>query len=523
MKKKLIAAVLPVLFPLAAGATDVMTLQQCRDSAVANNNELKIAKQKIKVAEYDRKIALANWFPNISATGAYMYNTRNIDLLPESSADALTGLGSSAQASLQEGIGKLLSNPAMGQIIQNSPELQRLIGSLSAVDIATPLNAVGNDIAQAFELDVHNVFVGAVSLQQPVFMGGKIAAANKMAAMAEELSISQYETEHDKVIGEVDKAYWQTVSISGKKKLAEDYSGLLRRMLHDTEIMVAEGMATQADLLSVKVQANEAEMLLTKASNGLILSKMLLCQLCGMPLDGGIVLEGELAESVSLPQIAPQRSLEDVYSLRPEIRSLELAAGIYGKKVAVARADMMPKVALTANYFVTNPNLYHGFQNRFGGMFNVGVAVNIPIIHGCEARQKVHKAKAEAVIMSYRLEDAKEKISLQVTQLRQRESEALERLAMTRDNLECAEENLRTATVGYAEGVVPSNTVLAAQTAWVKAHSEYIDAGVEVQVVAGERCRAEGSGCGSAGVIPSNVIPSEVEGAVQERNRQTGP
>lgn len=48
--------------------------------------------------------------------------------------------------------------------------------------------------------------------------------------------------------------------------------------------MITEGVATKADGLSVKVKVNEAEMKLTQIDNGLSLSKMVLCQLCGLPL-----------------------------------------------------------------------------------------------------------------------------------------------------------------------------------------------------------------------------------------------
>ena len=125
-------------------------------------------------------------------------------------------------------------------------------------------------------------------------------------------------------------------------------------------------------------------------------------------------------------------------------------------------------------------------------MFNVGVAVHIPIIHGCEAMYKVRKAKAETVIADCQIADAKEKISLQVTQLRKQKEEALEKLEMAENNLGSAEENLRTATLGYNEGVIPSGTALAAQTAWMKAHSEYIDAGVELKMAESALFAAEG-------------------------------
>ena len=470
--KTIIPGILLTILPSVAGATEILTLQQCRDSAVANNNDLKIAKQKIAIAGYDRKIALANYFPDVSVSGAYMYNSRNLSLVPENVSDALTGLGTSMQAAL--------------------PDLFRYIGNLTSADAAGKLNEIGSEINKAFELNIRNVMAASVNITQPVFMGGKIVEANKMAGLAEELAESQYGTGYNNVVSQVDKAYWQTVSVSNKKRLAEDYADLLHQMLHDTEIMEKEGMATTADLLAVQVRTNEADMLLTKASNGLVLSKMLLCKLCGMPLDSDIELADERLYAIPMPEVTEDRSDEEIFASRPEIRSLEIAGRIYDRKVAMARADMMPQVALTANYLITNPNLYHSFRNDFGGMFNVGVAIKIPLVHGGGTIQKIRKAKAEALLTEYQLADAKEKISLQIAQLRQQRDEAYEKLEMAGNNLKSAEENLRAATIGYSEGIVPSNTALAAQTAWMQAHSEYIDAGVGLQVIAGELALSSG-------------------------------
>ena len=100
MRKKtfVLAAVLSVSAIAGnAGAEEVMTLQQCRDSAIANNFNLKIARKQMEMAEHDRKTAMANYFPDISVSGAYMYNSRSIDLLSQETSDALSGMGTSAQ------------------------------------------------------------------------------------------------------------------------------------------------------------------------------------------------------------------------------------------------------------------------------------------------------------------------------------------------------------------------------------------------------------------------------------------
>lgn len=493
MKKTMwiIAAALCVL-PTYAGAQQVLTLDECRQMAVENNNSLKTAQQKIKVAGYDRNIALANYFPKITATGTYMYTSRDWKLIDDDKSGEIQNAGTTLQNDVTDKMMQIMSDKDVMTKYMTDAAFKKLIDGLQTTDIATPINAIGQHITDALTLDMHNLCGAVVSVQQPVFMGGKIVASNQMAKYAEELAKSQYDAEHAQVLADIEQAYWQIVSIAAKKNLAENYADLLRQMGKDVDALVAEGFATPSDALTIKVKMNEAEMLYTKATNGLALAKMLLCKECGLPLDSEITLADETLDAIPVPQMSPVISDEEVYAARPEIRSLDLAKKIYDKKVAVVRADGLPTVAVMANYAVTNPNVFNGFQNKFGGFFSAGVLVNVPIFHGSEAIQKTRKAKAEAALTQYRLDDAKEMISLQVAQLRQQEGEALEKLTMAESNLENAEENLRVATAGWNEGMIASNVVLQAQTAWLQAHSEYIETGVELQMCAVNLAKAEG-------------------------------
>lgn len=487
----IIAAALCVL-PTYAGAQQVLTLDECRQMAVENNNSLKTAQQKIKVAGYDRNIALANYFPKITATGTYMYTSRDWKLIDDDKAAEIQNAGTTLQNDVTDKMMQIMSDKDVMTKYMTDAAFKKLIDGLQTTDIATPINAIGQHITEALTLDMHNLCGAVVSVQQPVFMGGKIVASNQMAKYAEELAKSQYDAEHAQVLADIEQAYWQIVSIAAKKNLAENYADLLRQMGKDVDALVAEGFATPSDALTIKVKMNEAEMLYTKATNGLALAKMLLCKECGLPLDSEITLADETLDAIPVPQMSPVISDEEVYAARPEIKSLDLAKKIYDKKVAVVRADGLPTVAVMANYAVTNPNVFNGFQNKFGGFFSAGVLVNVPIFHGTEAIQKTRKAKAEAALTQYRLDDAKEMISLQVAQLRQQEGEALEKLTMAESNLENAEENLRVATAGWNEGMIASNVVLQAQTAWLQAHSEYIETGVELQMCAVNLAKAEG-------------------------------
>ena len=102
------------------------------------------------------------------------------------------------------------------------------------------------------------------------------------------------------------------------------------------------------------------------------------------------------------------------------------------------------------------------------------------------------KAKAEAALYRSQYQDACEMITLQVTQLEKQMDEALEKVAMAESNLDSAEENLRMATSGVKNGAVTTNTALSAHSAWLQAHSEYIDAGIEARMVNVNLMKAEG-------------------------------
>ncbi|WP_373732401.1 TolC family protein, partial [Bacteroides heparinolyticus] len=383
------------------------------------------------------------------------------------------------------GIGTTLSTPlgqAMQAIAQANPQLGGLLGQLGQ-GMESTLNHVGSSIVEAFRTDTRNMYAGALTLTQPLYMGGKIRAYNKITRYAEELAQQQHNTGMQEVILSTDQAYWQVVSLAHKKKLAEGYLELLQKLDSDVDKMIAQGVATKADGLSVKVKVNEAEMTLTKVTDGLSLSKMLLCQLCGLDLNTPVILEDEQKEDLA-PGFVPAKviDIDNVYANRPEVRSLELATRIYQQKVNVTRAEHLPSMALMGGYMVSNPSFFNGFEKKFKGMWNVGVMVSVPIWHWGEGLYKVKAAKSEARIARYRLDEAKEKIELQVNQSAFKVDEAAKKLAMAEKNLEKANENLRYANLGFEEGVIPASNVLEAHTAWLSAQSDKIDAQIDVKL-----------------------------------------
>lgn len=427
-------------------AQRMLTLEECRNLAIQNNKELQISGEKIKMADNEKKAAFTKYFPQLSANGAYMWNQKDINLLD------MGALSSSLSSSLG-GLAQL-------------PMIQHLMSGV-------------NDMQH---LDVQNIWVGNVSLVQPVFMGGKIVNYNQITKFAKQLAESMNNLQLQDLIYKTDETYWQVISLVNKKKLADAYVDLLRKMDSDVTAMIYEGVATEADGLSVKVKLNEAEMAQTKVENGLALTRMLLAQICGLSLEEDLSLADEKLDNFPVETTQASADLNEAFMNRNELRSLDLATKIYKRKERIALAEMLPNVALAANYFVTNPNVFNGFKNDFAGMFNVGVMVKVPLSGWWKGTYRRNSAKAETRIKTLEWQDAREKIELQVNQSVYKVNEAGKKLIASSRNMENAEENLRRANFGFEEGVIPALNLMEAQTAWVSARSSLIDAQIEVKL-----------------------------------------
>ena len=445
MRRTIFLWMLAMLAFHAAGQR-ALTLEECRQLAIQNNKELRISAEKIRMADNEKKAAFTQYFPKLSASGASLWNQKDLNLLD---MGALT-------SSLASSLGGLAELPAIQQLMGGVNDLQHI--------------------------DVQNIWVGNVSLVQPVFMGGKIITYNQIQKYAKQLAASLNDTQLQEVIYQTDKSYWQVISLVNKKKLADAYVDLLRKMDADMTALIQEGLATEAEGLSVKVKLNEAEMAQTKVENGLALSRMLLARICGLPLEDDIALADEPLDD--FPEASGQTlaDLNEAFMNRSELRSLDLAKKIYQGKERVVLADLLPNVALSANYFVTNPNVFNGFKNDFAGMFNVGVMVRVPLSAWWEGTYKRNAARAETRIKELEWMDAREKIELQVNQSVYQVNEAGKRLIASSRNMENAEENLRRANLGFEEGVIPALNLMEAQTAWLSARSELIDAQIEVKL-----------------------------------------
>jgi outer membrane protein TolC len=486
------------------GAQQMLCLDSCRAMALRNNKQMGVSQLKQEVAVNLRKSARTKYLPHVSAIGSYQFTSEEVSLLNNEQKSSLSNLGTTMAGSLQ-GLGNGL-NSAMAQIGSMLTQLgvpaasfQEMAGSLQQniqqgiTNTAGLLNTEGQKIVDAFRTDTRNIFAGSVLVTQPVFMGGGIVALNKLADINEDFAANSAAARRQAVVYATDQAYWQVVSLKHKQRLAESYLSLIKKFDGDVQKMIVEGVATKSDGLSVSVKVNEAEMTLQRVNDGLVLSKMLLCQMIGLPMNEQITLVDEDSEDLAVVTLKPQLDVERAIENRPELKMLSNTVDMTKQTTNILKAANLPQVALMGGYAVSNPNVLNGFEKKFGGFWNVGVLVRVPLWNWGDVAYKVRASKGATAIAHLELAEAREKIELQVNQNTFKVDESNKRLAMAQTGIERANENLRTANLGFSEGVISPTVVMEAQTAWLQAQSQLIDAQIAVKLSQVELQKALGA------------------------------
>ncbi len=265
----------------------ILTLQQCRDMAIANNIAVRSSNNSIEQAKQQQKEAFTNYFPQVSATGMTFRSNKdmvNVDL----------GGG------------------------------------------------------MAFSMLDKGTFAGVTAIQ-PVFAGGQIVNGNKLAKVGVEVSELQREQTEKEVLLTVEKYYWQIVSLKNKQKTVEKVSEMLNSIAKDAQVAVDAGLSLNNDLLQVKIKQNEVESNSIKLNNGLALSKMVLAQYIGLDENADIDVEGAAEELPEYP-VSLKQDANSAVENTPEYHLLQKNVQATNLQHKMEVGKNLPTVGIGAGY-----------------------------------------------------------------------------------------------------------------------------------------------------------------------------
>lgn len=434
---------------------ETMTLQQCREMALRKNENLKVASKQLEKAETQKAIARTYRLPNFSATGMGIYQNKDFEMeliLPTQKPNLLTG----------ELEPNLLIDPSTGYPVvgQDGNPIFNMYAWL-------PLN-----------VSLSGAYMAGITMEQPIYTGGKINAGNKMADIGIEMAGENQTLQQLNTLEEADKAYWTYISVSEKVKLAQQAVNMLDEIVQKARNAHEVGMANRNDLLKAQVEYNSARLNLQKAQNGLMLSSMDLCRVTGLPFNTGItpldtIIPINIPTDILLSNVALEK--------RPEYRLMQKNISLQEQNIRLTKADFMPVAGIQAGYNHIGGIKFSGtdFSNS---SLNVLASVKIPIFHWGEGIKKISAARIDKEISELEMEKNQQLLQLEMEQARLNLQLAGERITMNENALEQAEENLRVSRDNYEVGMETVTGYLMAQTQWHQSRSELIDSKTDFKI-----------------------------------------
>jgi outer membrane protein TolC len=425
-------------------AQEVYTLGMCRDTALKYNHAVLVAAGEEARARHESRAYFSRFLPEVSASGGYLYTTARLDRRLEEAYLPL-----------------YLPDPATGQLrpdVMLRPDGQPVIGADG--------NPVFNRYAYFPGLDArlrpNNTCFAGVSVEQPLFAGGKIVAAYKMSRVGRDIAALNARRARAEVIVATDEAYWLHVKALETKTVALAFARVAGELLRDVRDAVETGMRTRNDLLKVQVQANRAALQLQKAENAIRLSRLNLCRVMGLPLTTHLEVARELDEEARplLPAGA---------AIRPEYTLLEKQVELKGEAVRLARADFLPRVGVSVTYGYARGPEFNGAPLVDKASFSALLSVKIPIFHWGEGVNKARAARNEKQVMAWQRDEWAGKMELEKQQALAALEESRVEERVNALALEQAEENMKVARDRHEVGMETLAGYLEAQTLWQEA------------------------------------------------------
>ncbi len=423
---------LALCLPIVANAQTTYSLDQCKALAKENNVKLKRARLEITAAKEQQKEARAKYLPTVTANGTYFHATDYL-LQEEFSMPA------EAQQKLAAIVQRLGMNPTI----------------LAALPTSYTLQAIK-----------HGTLASLVAMQ-PVFAGGRIINANKLATVQTQVKELMLEQSADEVAQTTEVYYNQLLALYEQEKTLDAADKQLENILKDANNAYEAGVSNKNDVLSVKLKQNEMAVNRLKLNNGISLCKMVLAQYIGKPNEE-INIDRSLTTELPDPR---QLSVNHASALeqRTEMRLLDKKVEANHLLTRVKLGEMMPTLAIGV------AGMYHDLTNK-GRTNVVGLAtLSVPISNWWGNRGLKRQKIAEQIAVEEK-EDSRQLLLIQMQNAYNNLETAYKQIQLAKLSMEQAAENLRLNQDFYEAGTGTMSNLLDAQTQDQKARNQYSEA-----------------------------------------------
>ena len=416
----------------AQAQTPVLTLDSCLSSARQHNCTIRSAALEVAISQELKKQMLWKYFPQVSLQG-FAFGAVN----PIIDIDV-------SNSSMGGGLGTFLSD--VSKAIRES---------------------LGNDtIDSSIKMVRWGVSAGAQAVQ-PVYWGGQIVTANKLAKLGIDASRLKQEVSERDILQEVADTYWMIAGLMSKRQTIAKVVSLLDSIQTIAEVAYNHGLTTSNDLLKVQLKQNELQTKSLQLENGIQLASRLLCHMIGQPYDHELLLEALPEQPVTTLSEQPD---EIRVSQRPEMQLLDMNIRYNQLNRRLTLGESLPHLGI---------GITGGYNNFFDQhKWNAIAFVNlsIPLTGWGETAHKLRQHDLRIQQAELMQQDLGEKMTLQNRQIYNQLIESLKLMEQHRSSCVLAQDNYRISLMNYQAGVGTMTELMESEALLMQAENAYTDA-----------------------------------------------
>jgi len=290
----------------------------------------------------------------------------------------------------------------------------------------------------------------------------------RAARTAEQAAQLSYQDILDVVTLTVGNAYLQIIEADSRIK-AQEAQVQNARALYDRAVdQVQAGTAPRIEATRTEVQLHTEEYNLSIARNNFQVAKLALGRAIGLPLGQ----QFELADALPYSDISPlsvDEALQIAYKSRSDLRSALASQKAAAQTLSAIKGERYPVVAVNGDYGDIGPTFGHSH-----GDFTFQAGVRVPLFTGGRIKGDITQGEAELRQRKAEAENIRGQIDYDVRTAFLNLNAAKEQVAVAKQNVELANENLARSKDRFTSGVTGSVEVVQAEQSLASANDQYI-------------------------------------------------
>lgn len=424
-----------------AAAVEPLTLDSCLEMARRNNPAVRKAELSVRKAEEVKAQALTKYFPQVQAS-AFGFHALHplVDV----------GIDDIGDASVRDLLTTLYGNFGEALGLQNSLNLFQ-----------------------------HGYLVGVTAVQ-PVFVGGKIVAGNKLAKVGVEAAKLHAEIEERDQLEQAEESYWLVYGLQQKQQIIDEAVQLIDTLYIYINAAVDAGLALPSDLTQVTIRRNEIERKQLQLQSGLRLAKRALALAIGYENSDSLIILTDETCLTSDNHTLRQQTI----SPTPEHQLLALQVRAAELERRMVLADALPQLAVGANYSysqwqanILRDGLYSKAGN--GALF---VTLQVPLSNWWETGHKLREKNYALQQAQLDAEYLGQQLDLRTQQAFDQVAEAQAMLLLQEKAAQHAEEAYSQTLANYEAGRATIIDLLQAQMNKTQAQTDLSDAQIACKI-----------------------------------------